>query len=550
MKRRIASTMTALAAALAVTVTSQAGQFDPPNPVDLGGGTGAGPWFYGTSGSNWDFSTIPGAVIGGTGSDNIKATLLSSGPLNWQDVRHNEGDIALGISPFVPADAYTYPDPNSYLNNYAPGGPGPETSSWRVNQANGGLFASVRVNGHDNGDTIDGSTPVGTVWGISYFNDGFGQGNSYHPLLGSFTNGGTGSSDLQIGILGSYTEGVIPTATASLPYGQGWLGGWVNGTIADIIDAQFNQFDYTPFGGVDPVTVTSASPKLSASSITWASFDANAHVDLSSQGFSPETGMLFVAPTSGDNNTKIAASTAFAGGWNVTIREDDSQPGLAPFDGVVSSNTGAAAFQMMYIDYDAPGLIGGQVNGADGSLIHSAGGLTVTRTGVGTYEVTIPGKTGDDGMLMLSIADSHPNDAEYAGRGIASFEYNSDTGKFVVNTVELTGPDVVSFLDSGFYLAWVDFSDPFQPWIDGDADIDGKVDGLDYLTWAGNFGKSEDAIWFDGDFVHDGTVDGLDYLAWASNYGTNTNASVVPEPGTFALAGIAALLIAALRRRR
>ena len=82
------------------------------------------------------------------------------------------------------------------------------------------------------------------------------------------------------------------------------------------------------------------------------------------------------------------------------------------------------------------------------------------------------------------------------------------------------------------------------------ADIDGKVDGLDYLTWAGNFGKSEDAIWFDGDFVHDGTVDGLDYLAWASNYGTNTNASVVPEPGTFALAGIAALLIAALRRRR
>ena len=536
---------------VSVAANAQAGQFGPPATIDNGGGNGPGAWpLYGVSGSNWQFSTIPGATIGGTGSDNIKATLLSAGPFNWQDVRHNEGDIALSVSPFVPGNAYLHPDPNSHVDNYAPAGPGPETEAWRVNQANGGLFASVRVNGHDNGDTTDGVAPVGTVYGISYFNADFGQGNSYHPLVGDFRNGGTGSSDLQMGILGSYSEAVIPTSTVALPYGQGWLGAWVNGAAGGTDEATFNQLSFTPVGELDPVDAVSASPVMETTSITWDVFSALARIDLSSQGFSPDTGMVFVAPTDGDNNTKIAAASPRGGGWDVAVRHDNDQPGAGAMNGLVDVNTSAAGFQMMYIDYDAPRLVGGHIDGDDGSTVGSAGTFTVTRTGTGTYEVEIPGKTGDDGMLMLSISDAHPDDATIAGRGIASYEYDDASGKFIVETRELSGADVVTLLDSDFNFAWVDFADPFQPWVDGDANIDGAVDGLDYLDWAENFGKTGDGTWFEGDFVRDGNVDGLDYLRWAANFGTDTNvATSVPEPGSVALAITAALAAFARRRR-
>jgi hypothetical protein len=536
---------------VAATASVQAGQFGPPTSIDLAGGNGPGVWpFYSVTGSNWDFSTVPGATIGGTGSDNIKATLLSAGPLNTQDVRHNEGDIALAISPFVPGDAYLYPDPGNYVDNYAPGGPGPETEAWRVNQAIGGLFASVRVNGHDNGDTTDGVTPVGTVYGISYFNADFGQGNSYHPLIGDFRNGGDGSSDLQMGILGSYSEAVIPTSTASLPYGQGWLGAWINGTVGVDDHATINEVTVTPFAEVDAVTSVSASPVFDATSITWDVFSALARVDLSAQGFSPDTGMLFVAPTNGDNNSKIAAASPRAGGWDVAIRHDNDEDSTNATAGLVSLNTSDAGFQMMYIDYDAPQLIGGHIDGSDGSSVNGAGTYTVARTGVGTYEIEITGKTGNDGMLMLSISDAHPGDATVAGRAIASYEYDSGSGNFIVETHELDLFDTVSFTDSDFNFAWVDFTDPFQPWIDGDVNIDGKVDGLDYLGWAANYGKTNDATWFEGDFDRDGDVTGLDYLKWAGNFGTDTNAAAVPEPSTMMLAGLGALAMAALRRRR
>ncbi|MEZ6072202.1 MAG: DUF1559 domain-containing protein [Pirellulales bacterium] len=78
----------------------------------------------------------------------------------------------------------------------------------------------------------------------------------------------------------------------------------------------------------------------------------------------------------------------------------------------------------------------------------------------------------------------------------------------------------------------------------GDGNGDGKVDGLDYLLWAENFGDNPaddpPGSPANGDFDDDGKVDGIDYLVWASHFGQGSNDAVaVPEPATYLLAGCA-----------
>ncbi len=84
----------------------------------------------------------------------------------------------------------------------------------------------------------------------------------------------------------------------------------------------------------------------------------------------------------------------------------------------------------------------------------------------------------------------------------------------------------------------------------GDANLDGRVDGLDYLTWSSNYGQGGMA-WTDADYNGDTVVDGLDYIAWSGNYlrgGPGGEGMPVPEPGAVALILAGACLI--LTRRR
>ena len=51
----------------------------------------------------------------------------------------------------------------------------------------------------------------------------------------------------------------------------------------------------------------------------------------------------------------------------------------------------------------------------------------------------------------------------------------------------------------------------------GDANSDGRVDGLDYVIWLRNYNKSATGAG-SGDFNGNGFVDGLDYVIWLNNY--------------------------------
>jgi len=53
--------------------------------------------------------------------------------------------------------------------------------------------------------------------------------------------------------------------------------------------------------------------------------------------------------------------------------------------------------------------------------------------------------------------------------------------------------------------------------IPGDANSDGKVDGIDYIVWLIHFGQTTTNGYKDGDFDNDGKVDNLDYTIWFNN---------------------------------
>ncbi|MEM8680104.1 MAG: hypothetical protein AAGF97_12190 [Planctomycetota bacterium] len=86
------------------------------------------------------------------------------------------------------------------------------------------------------------------------------------------------------------------------------------------------------------------------------------------------------------------------------------------------------------------------------------------------------------------------------------------------------------------------------PFLVGDANLDGVVDGQDFIAWNNNK-FTDTALWSGGDFTADGIVDGQDFIAWNNSKFLASDAGVtaVPEPG---MAGwfVAALVLGARRR--
>jgi hypothetical protein len=95
------------------------------------------------------------------------------------------------------------------------------------------------------------------------------------------------------------------------------------------------------------------------------------------------------------------------------------------------------------------------------------------------------------------------------------------------------------------------YFDNFRVWepLPGDFDIDGNVDGADLAVWKTAFTATAQ-----GDADFDGDSDGADFLLWQRNLGgdvlaTTAAASAIPEPGSFALAVLAAGGLTRRRRR-
>ena len=77
--------------------------------------------------------------------------------------------------------------------------------------------------------------------------------------------------------------------------------------------------------------------------------------------------------------------------------------------------------------------------------------------------------------------------------------------------------------------------------IDGDADLNGTVNGADLNTVLSNYNKTGMG-WTDGDFDGNGTVNGADLNIVLSNYNQSAGVTAaVPEPGTLGMLALGAV---------
>ncbi len=108
---------------------------------------------------------------------------------------------------------------------------------------------------------------------------------------------------------------------------------------------------------------------------------------------------------------------------------------------------------------------------------------------------------------------------------------------------DLTGDALVDLADLDAWLTEAGQANlsSQNAYLYGDADLDGVVDGSDFIVWnAHKF--TQVAAWCSGDFNADGVVDGVDFIAWNAHKFTSADvgASPVPEPGA---AGILAMVL-------
>ncbi|MEM8679706.1 MAG: hypothetical protein AAGF97_10180, partial [Planctomycetota bacterium] len=142
-----------------------------------------------------------------------------------------------------------------------------------------------------------------------------------------------------------------------------------------------------------------------------------------------------------------------------------------------------------------------------------------------------------DGMLDCLDADALVAEI-VAGTNMAPFD--------------LTGDGAVDNLDLDQWLADAGAANlaSGNPYLVGDANLDGNVDGADFVAWNSNKFTAV-AAWCSGDFNADGLVDGSDFIAWNDNKFTSADAAMiaVPEPTTsFTLCGL--VILGLIRRRR
>jgi hypothetical protein len=86
--------------------------------------------------------------------------------------------------------------------------------------------------------------------------------------------------------------------------------------------------------------------------------------------------------------------------------------------------------------------------------------------------------------------------------------------------------------------------------IPGDFDLDGDVDGADFVVWQTHFPSTSGAELITGDADLDGDVDGADFVAWQTHFPTAPSPATVPEPSGIWLIAAGFALTAALLKQR
>jgi hypothetical protein len=191
-------------------------------------------------------------------------------------------------------------------------------------------------------------------------------------------------------------------------------------------------------------------------------------------------------------------------------------------EGILTGNLGG----------DGVGGFTGDLAGVDLSTIAGDQFVTVTYTPANV--------SGDfDGNGVYECDDIDGLVAEIvAGTNTASFDM---TGDGTVDTDDLDA----WLAEAGSVGGLTASGNPVLP---GDANLDGSVNGQDFVVWNANK-FTTNAAWCSGDFNADGSVNGQDFVTWNANKFTTADTAAVPEPASCLLV-LMSLGLFSIRRSR
>ena len=136
----------------------------------------------------------------------------------------------------------------------------------------------------------------------------------------------------------------------------------------------------------------------------------------------------------------------------------------------------------------------------------------------------------DNGVGLSTLAYDTNNQPVWSGvtyewgisssNSIGTLEVNGNIATFLPLNPGRGDLYVIARSQGEHVISSIPVTVSFRPILQGDANGDGDVDGVDYIYWLIHYNQSTSNSASDGDFNDDNYVDGLDYIVWLNNYGT------------------------------
>jgi hypothetical protein len=283
---------------------------------------------------------------------------------------------------------------------------------------------------------------------------------------------------------------------------------------------------------------------------------------------------ISLGDVNGDGNIDVASANAQTGNGSILLGNGDGTFGTRSIYNVASMGSGSNGFPLASDlgDLDGDGDLDWITSSFNGEWV------VLENDGTGNFdfftELSAPAAAScslmadfdNDGDLDLAMFDEiddviiiRRNDGVHCAMG--DFDCDGSLNAADIDALvaaiagdqsslvfDLTGDGETNYDDLVEWLALGGAANlaSGNSYLFGDANLDGSVDGNDFLAWNGNKFTNV-AAWTGGDFNADGIVNGVDFLDWNANKFISADVQPVPEPHAM---WVSLLLIATCGRRK
>lgn len=413
----------------------------------------------------------------GGGFDTIHRDIIvdidAQGPVPFSIARYGAGALDFGLAPGDATAARANLGTGAGRLRNTPDASQAPAQAWFPSPRHGVLIPVLRKNG-----TVEWNDGAGAFYPHVYQAIDFSSARYFSMDSGLYGNGRPYTRMAKLGNVappqadqGVYQRSAVNLSVAWFPYSQGWKAGYFEDAANEGKAFWQDPASHSAAATENTFVLTSSPRSTAAALLTW---DQTVFGGLADLGFpsvnAANDGMLFLAPNNDGGGTMRGPQANCAikpdgSAWTVAIRDVEANKSSAE----TYADAGSCEFSFVYVPYNSGGLTGGHITGATGASAKSAGTFTLTRSAAGRYQLTMPGKTGNSGMLILQPVGTLPGNAAVVDRATMSYEPAPDGNSFIIESRVISpgtgtgGMDEFPLQDSDFYFAWVDFTTPLTP---------------------------------------------------------------------------------------